>query len=332
MGWGGPPPANRPCHHRSPGWGSAAGVTPCRGDTGKVSSGSTVRDYPAHAGWGSGAARDAGGDGERRGNITMPDEPAMRAGHYPAPRFGDLLAAGRAGRRGAPFVDQMHPDPGQGGLVGQDVQGAADLPLPQPQVVPPPGRLVEDSTRVADGQGADPGLDSPVDHGFGGFVQGLPDPAAVPALDQPGAPPRCATAGTRAHPGWGRGRRRRGGGFSCRPGAGGVRRGSPQQGHRPDCLGRVGHRPVETDKQRRTSPCRGKPNCVAGQGERAVVPADRHQRASPPRIAHLERPGLASGGRENHASENRRSTDRAPVLSNSPNTPGPDSASRRHSS
>jgi hypothetical protein len=227
MGWGGPPPANRPCHHR-PGWGPAAGVTPCSGDTGEVSSGSTVRDYPAHGGWGSGAARGAGGDGERRGNVTMPDEPALRAGHHPASRFGDLLSAGRAGRGGAPFVDQVHLDPGQGGLVGQDVQGAADLPLPEPQVVPPPGRLVQGSAGVADDQGADPALDGPADDGFGGFVQGLPDPAAVPAFDQPGAPPGFTPSpGAAFTAAGGRGRRRRGGVLWCRPGAGGVRRGSP---------------------------------------------------------------------------------------------------------
>jgi hypothetical protein len=68
-----------------------------------------------------------------------------------------------------------------------------------------------------------------------------------------------------------------------------------QQCHCPDRLGWVGHRPVETDKQRRTSPGRRKPYRAAGQGEGAVVPADRHQRASPPRITHLERPGLTSG-------------------------------------
>jgi hypothetical protein len=38
----------------------------------------------------------------------------------------------------------VHPDAGEGGFVLQDLQGAADLPLPQPQVMFPPGRLVED--------------------------------------------------------------------------------------------------------------------------------------------------------------------------------------------
>ncbi|MFI6230902.1 hypothetical protein ACIBCR_26740 [Micromonospora echinospora] len=34
----------------------------------------------------------------------------------------------------------------------------------------------------------------------------------------------------------------------------------------------------------------------------------------------------------NHASENRRNTDRPPVESNSPNVPGPDADNSRHNS
>jgi hypothetical protein len=96
-----------------------------------VSSGSTVRDHPTHGGWGGdNAARGTGGDGERRGKITMPGELAMLAGHDPATGFTDPTCAVRAGRRGAAFVDQVHPDPGESGFVPHHLQGAADLPLP----------------------------------------------------------------------------------------------------------------------------------------------------------------------------------------------------------
>ncbi|WP_245577321.1 hypothetical protein, partial [Paractinoplanes globisporus] len=80
----------------------------------------------------------------------MPGELAVSAGHGPAGGFGDAFLALGAGRGGAAFVDQVHPDAGEGGFVVQDLQGAADLPLPQPQVVFPPGRLVEDPAWVAD--------------------------------------------------------------------------------------------------------------------------------------------------------------------------------------
>ena len=94
----------------------------------------------------------------------MPGELAMPAGQHPAAWFGDPLTADGAGRRGAAFVDQMHPDAGEGGFVLQNLQGAADLPLPQPQVVPPPSRHVEDAAGVADGQRPDLLLYGPVDH------------------------------------------------------------------------------------------------------------------------------------------------------------------------
>jgi len=84
----------------------------------------------------------------------------------------------------------MHDNPGQHGLVLQDPQAAADLPLPQPQVVPPASVEVEDTARVADGQRPDSLLDGPADDGLGGLVLGLPDPTVVSGLDPalPAAP------------------------------------------------------------------------------------------------------------------------------------------------
>jgi hypothetical protein len=72
--------------------------------------------------------------------------------------------------------------------------------------VPPPGVEIKDAAGVADGQGADPLVDGPVDQRFGGFVQGLPGAAAVPGFDLPGAaagltpPPRPALALEGARP------------------------------------------------------------------------------------------------------------------------------------
>jgi hypothetical protein len=55
--------------------------------------------------------------------------------------------------------------------------------------VPPPRIDVEDTARVADVQHPDPLFHGPGDDGAGGFVLGLPDPASMPALHQPGPPP-----------------------------------------------------------------------------------------------------------------------------------------------
>ncbi|WP_130330914.1 hypothetical protein [Micromonospora kangleipakensis] len=43
-------------------------------------------------------------------------------------------------------------------------------------------------------------------------------------------------------------------------------------------------------------------------------------------------PALRRFAAANHASENRRNTDRAPTESSSPNVPGPDVANSRHNS
>jgi hypothetical protein len=60
----------------------------------------------------------------------MPGELAGVAGHGPAAGFDHPLPAGRAGRGGAPFVDQMHNDPGEQCFVAEYGDGPADLPLP----------------------------------------------------------------------------------------------------------------------------------------------------------------------------------------------------------
>jgi hypothetical protein len=52
----------------------------------------------------------------------------------------------------------------------------------------PPGGQGEYAARVPDGQGAGPVARRPAGHGLGGFVVGLADPAAVPALHHTLAP------------------------------------------------------------------------------------------------------------------------------------------------
>jgi len=79
------------------------------------------------------------------------------------------------------------PIPASSALSRRTAIKAADLPLPQPQIVPPPGLPVEDTTRVADGHRPDPLLHGPVDDRAGSLVLRLPDPAAVAAFDQAGA-------------------------------------------------------------------------------------------------------------------------------------------------
>ena len=99
--------------------------------TGKVPSYSTVRDHPRQdCRGGGGVARGAGRDGGRRVQVAVPDGSAVLAGHGPTGRFGDLLAAGGAGRGRATFVDEMDGDPGEVGLVPQHRDRPADLPLP----------------------------------------------------------------------------------------------------------------------------------------------------------------------------------------------------------
>jgi hypothetical protein len=79
-------------------------------------------------------------------------------------------------------------DTGQDSLVGEDLQQAADLPLPQPQVVPPPRIDIEDTSRVADPEHTDPLLYRPGHDLAGGFMLRLADPTPMPALHQPRTP------------------------------------------------------------------------------------------------------------------------------------------------
>src|SRR5215467_11188925 len=157
-----------------------------------------VRDHARGYRGGGCATGGAGGDGGRRGKVAVARIAAVWAGQGPARWFGDAPPAAGAVRGGAAFVDRVHGDAGRGGLVLQDGDGAADLPLAQPQVVPPARILVQDTAGVADGRGGDPVGDRPADDGVGGLVPGLADAAAVPALCQPGAAAGLAPPASRA--------------------------------------------------------------------------------------------------------------------------------------
>lgn len=50
-----------------------------------------------------------------------------------------------------------------------------------------------------------------------------------------------------------------------------------EQCHRPDPLGRIRHGPIQVQPQRRATGRGWQPQLPAVQGERAVIPADRHQ-------------------------------------------------------
>jgi hypothetical protein len=170
---------------------AAARVTSCRGHTRKVVPGAAVRD----AGRGHGRRDPAGrapGDVGRRDQVAVTRQPAARAAEHPAGRLGDPGPAGRAGRGGAPLIGQGQGDTGLLSLVTQDGDQVADPPVAGPLVMPSPRVDTQDAARVADRQGADPAREGPADHGAGGFVLGLADPAPVPRLDQPLAAPVVA--------------------------------------------------------------------------------------------------------------------------------------------
>jgi hypothetical protein len=97
--------------------GAAARVTSGRGHTGQVGSGAAVRDASRDGGWRDPAAR-AGGDVSRRDQVAVALKLAVRAGEHPPGRLGDAVAAGGAGRGGAPLVHHRDADPGGLGLVG----------------------------------------------------------------------------------------------------------------------------------------------------------------------------------------------------------------------
>ena len=136
----------------------------------------------------------------RRDNIAVPESPHCRHVMVRPAGFEHSALARRAGRGGAPFVDEVHDDPGEFGLVPQHRDGPADLPLPQPQVVPPPRRQIEDTPRVPDGQGPDPVCTAQSTTGFAASCWAWrtrrrcrPSTSGSPAAS-------CATAGNRAGP------------------------------------------------------------------------------------------------------------------------------------
>jgi hypothetical protein len=128
-------------------------------------------------------AAGTGGDVSRRDQVTVAGEPAMRTGEHAPGWLGDTFEALRAGRGGAPLVNQDHGDSGLLGLVGQDGNQVTDAPVTDPPVMPPPSGQDQHATRIAHRQGAGPLLDRPVDDHGGGFVLGLGHPAPVPRLD-----------------------------------------------------------------------------------------------------------------------------------------------------
>jgi hypothetical protein len=163
--------------------------------------GAAVRD----AGRGDGRRDPAGqapGDVGRRDQVAVAGQPAVRAAEHPAARLGDPGPAARAGRGGAPLIGQGQGDTGLLSLVTQHGDQVADPPVAGPPVVPPPRINAQHATRVAHGQGADPARDGPADHGAGGLVLGLADPALVPRLDQPLAAPVVPPAAGSALPGF----------------------------------------------------------------------------------------------------------------------------------
>ena len=105
-----------------------------------------------------------------------------------------------------------------------------------------------------------------------------------------------------------------------------------QQGDAADLFGRVGQVPVQPHNQRRAPRATGSRTTWPS---RANVPAYQRTGTSARRRrgnrAALS-PCLRRLAAANQASEYRRRTDRAPVVSNSPKVPGPEAASSRHNS
>ncbi|HEV2239405.1 MAG TPA: hypothetical protein VGR98_00060 [Streptosporangiaceae bacterium] len=119
----------------------------------------------------------------------MAGELAVRACEHPPSGFGDALVAVRAGRRGAPLVNELDGNPGGLGLVAERADEVADAPIAGAPVVSPPGSEVQHAARVAHSQGADPACGCPGDDVFGSLVLGLADSAPVPRLHQTLPPP-----------------------------------------------------------------------------------------------------------------------------------------------
>jgi hypothetical protein len=90
--------------------------------------------------------------------------------------------AGRAGRGGAPLVDERQGDGGGLGLVAQHGDQLPGPPVPGALAVDAPGVQVQDAARVASHQGADLAVDGPFDDVAGCLAVGLADPADMPGL------------------------------------------------------------------------------------------------------------------------------------------------------
>src|SRR5207244_924211 len=99
--------------------GASSRITPGWSGTGKVPSGSTVRDHHRKLVGGDGAARSTPGDIGAADQVAVPRKTTMYTGEGPAFGFGHPPVAGRTGRGRAALIDQDEADPGLFGLVLQ---------------------------------------------------------------------------------------------------------------------------------------------------------------------------------------------------------------------
>ena len=173
----------------------AASVTPCRQDAGP-----TVLDEHRHVR----ARRSAAslrGDVVGTDQIPVPLEGAMGTAEPPALGLGDPPPAGGTGGGGATLIHQPHHDPGLLSLVAQGLEQVGAAPLPQPEVLHPPGVLVGDALEVAHDQGPDLVVDGEGDHLLGRLMLGLMDAAAMARLGPTHPSPMPAPAPRPALPG-----------------------------------------------------------------------------------------------------------------------------------
>jgi hypothetical protein len=184
----------------------AASVTPCRQDAGRrcsMSTGTSVLGGPppAFAAMLWAPTRS-----------LWPLESAMGTAEPPAPGLGDPPPAGGTGGGGATLIHQPHHDPGLLSLVAQGLEQVGAAPLPQPEVLHPPGVLAGDALEVAHDQGPDLlVVDGEGDHLLGRLMLGLMDAAAMARLGPTHPSPMPAPAPRSALPcgDWRPGTRRR---------------------------------------------------------------------------------------------------------------------------
>jgi hypothetical protein len=144
--------------------------------------------------------------------IPVPLESAMGTAEPPAPGLGDPPPAGGTGGGGATLIHQPHHDPGLLSLVAQGLEQVGAAPLPQPEVLHPPGVLAGDALEVAHDQGPDLlVVDGEGDHLLGRLMLGLMDAAAMARLGPTHPSPMPAPAPRSALPcgDWRPGTRRR---------------------------------------------------------------------------------------------------------------------------